>query len=142
MSQISNIRKRSNKFVASLPVKVAQAVESVGDQIVQLNRKQLLSSKLATGAPIKPFYSKPYAKKKGFKKPNLYAGGDFQEEMFLSVNENAQTFFISSFDWKMRILINMYSVELFGIEAKNLPKAQRISIRQLAIVYNKYVYHA
>ena len=138
---ITAIAKRSNQFVSRLPVHVAQAVLNVETKLVDMNRRQMLTSKRADGAPITPLYSKPYARKKGFNKPNLYVSGEFQSEMFLHVNENEGTFFISSFDEKMKYLIKMYSQKIFGIAPKDLPEAQKISVDQLRAIYYLYVFN-
>jgi len=138
---IAAIAKRSNQFVSRLPVHVAQAVLNVETKLVDMNRRQMLASKRADGAPITPLYSNPYARRKGFKKPNLYVTGEFQSEMFLHVNENEGTFFISSFDEKMKYLIKMYSLKIFGIAPKDLPQAQKISVDQLRSIYYLYVFN-
>lgn len=139
---IASIAKRSNKFVAGLKVFVAQSVENSEEGLVILNRDQMLRSLRADGQTISPPYSEPYARKKGRSDPNLIVKGEFQDEMFLSVNENDGTFFLSSFDFKMRFLVKRYGIKIFGIMPANRPKAQKLTTAQLTKLYYSFVFNA
>jgi hypothetical protein len=142
MSEIGNIRIRSNRFVKNLSVFVAQAVENVDDDLVQLNRNQMLKGKLKTDAAITPKYSNPYAKKKGFKTPNLKVTGEFQRDMFLSVNENNGDVVITSENFVTRFLRNRYTDKIFGIPKSKQQQASALSLHSLAKLWNRLVLNA
>ncbi len=139
MGKIAELRKRSNAFVSNLPIHLAMSIEQVEQKLVDLNRDQLLKSRLSTGAAIKPKYSPAYAIKKGFTSPNLFVSGDFQGEMFLSFNENALTYFIRSFDFKTPFMVNFYGEELFGIETSNRTKAYALTTPAIGRRYKQLV---
>jgi hypothetical protein len=132
---ISGLRKRSNAFVRELDVWSAIAIADNEKLIVDLNRKQMLGSRLSSGKPIKPPYSKPYAKKKGFNKPNLKVKGNFQNEMFLVTNENKKTYAIGSENFVTPFLENLYGGDIFGVEKKNIPDAEKASSDRLFNLY-------
>ncbi len=140
MGQIAELRKRSNTFVANLGVHVAMAVEEVSDKIVDFNRDQMLKSRRADGRPIMPKYSPKYAIRKGFTNPNLFLTGEFQSEMFLSVNENNLTYFIATFDFKMPFLTKRYTDMIFGIEQRNQPKAKALTTPSIGRIYKQQVF--
>ena len=136
---ISTIRRNSNRFVSLLPVMIALAIEAVNDDLVLLNRSQMLSGERADGQVITPMYSPKYAVFKGFNVPNLKLTGDFQDDMILTVNENDQTFDITSFDPKTNDLIDRYTGKIFGIAPENRPRARYLVLNQLVILYNTRV---
>ena len=136
---ISEIRKRSNQFVANLNIFIAQSIESNDDDIVQLNRDQMLAGKYKTGKKIKPKYSSRYAQRKGFSTPNLKLKGDFQRDMFLTVDENNDSIIITSDDEKTPHLVNRYTTDVFGIPKNKYKQAQGWTFAALAKLWNKYV---
>ena len=140
MGKIADLRKRSNAFVSNLPIHLATSIEQVEQKLVDLNREQMLKSRLSTGAAIRPKYSPAYAIKKGFTKPNLFVTGEFQSEMFLSFNENNLTYFIASFDFKTPFLRKFYGDNIFGIETDNRSKAHAITTPAIAIIYKQKVF--
>ena len=127
MGRLHEIRLRSDRFIANLNVKIAEAIENVEDGLVDLNQQQMLESKDVEGMPLthkltgSPYLSAPYARRTNKQTPNLYLSGDFQKAMFLSVDENNGTWFIDSQDFKSQHLVANYG-KIFGIQDKNRAK--------------------
>jgi len=138
---ISELRKRSDKFVASIDDYIAKVVEH-NEKLLQLNKAQLKANKTSKGKPLiniktgSEYYTPAYAKKKGYKKPDLYDTGDFYKEMDLIFTEPDE-YFLTSYVPYMSHLIEMYTEELFGIENKK--KAQRITTMLLTNEYKRNV---
>ena len=139
---INQIRKQSNAFVRNLEVHISQSIENVSDDIVDLNRKQMLRGKRSDEQKIVPKYSKRYAKRKGFTTPNLKLEGDFQDDMDLIVNENQGEVVITSFDYKNPFLVNRYTDKIFGIPKTKQQTARTWTLGQLARLYNRLVLNA
>jgi hypothetical protein len=97
--------------------------------MLNLNEEQMDAGILNTGAKIKPFYSDPYAKKKGFRIPNLKLEGDFRGAMFVDIDINKESITFDSSDWKVDILTDRYTKNIFGLTKDNANKA-----------FNDYVY--
>jgi len=144
---LGELRKRSEAFVRDMDVWIANAISDNEELLVKLNQKQMLASQLSTGKPIKPLYSKPYAKKKGFSKPNLKGTGDFQGEMFISTNENKGTYFFGSFDHKSNFLSAPrteknragYGEYIYGLTVDNKRIASMASSKSLYGFYKNKV---
>jgi hypothetical protein len=137
---ISAIRERSNQFVANLDKYIQEAIEEVSQELTQINRDQMLDSLQPSGKPIFPFYSPSYAKKKGFPYPNLFVTGDFQNDMFMVVQD--KEFFLTSGDWKNPLLTEKYERsgnKIFGIPKEKEKQAQEISLSSLSQIYNRFV---
>jgi len=132
--------KRAERFNIDIKFHEAMAVQNSEQTLVDLNRKQMMQSKTAKGEKITPKYSPNYAAKKGKSNPDLFVTGDFQGEMFLSTNENEGIFFISSFDWKIGILVAKYTDNIFGIMPKNEPKATKEASKELLKIYKREVW--
>jgi len=136
-SQIHNLRLRSNAFVANLDDHVADVIEH-NEQLLQLNKGQLKASKTAKGGDLvnsltgSPFYSPAYAKKKGYKNPDLFVTGQFYRDMDIQMN-TTKNWFITSFAQVTKHLLTMYGSDIFGINDKK--KAQNITVPELR---NKY----
>lgn len=134
---IHNLRKRSNQFVANLPVFVAEAIEG-SKELVDINQSQLQQSKTAKGQSITPLYSTAYARKKGYNKPDGFLTGQMYREMFVDANENNNTFQITSFAPHTNHFAGRYG-EVFGIAPSNTKKAQGYVIPRLRQKYINFV---
>ncbi len=137
VNQIHILRKKSNAFVSNLNDHIIDVIEH-NERLIKLNKAQLKASKTAKGGELvnimtgSPFYSPSYAKKKGYKKPDLYDTGEFYREMDILVNEPNE-YFLTSFSEKTRHLLKMYTDNIFGIQDKK--KAQRIAVPELKKTY-------
>ena len=131
---ITALGKRARNFNRNIKLFQAIAVKNSEEELVNLNRDQMLKSKTSKGALIKPKYSEKYSRFKGFPNPNLKLSGDFQGEMFLETNENKGEFFISSFDPKITFLTDMYK-NIFGIAPNNIVKASKKATSEFIKLY-------
>lgn len=133
MGRLHEIRLKSNQFVANMNVHIAQSIESVETNLVNMNKGQMLSSKDSQDMPLihkntgSKNLSLAYSILTGKQTPNLFLTGDFQRAMFLEVNENNLTFFIDSQDSKNGILTDNYGDEIFGIPVKRQPEAKQLT---------------
>lgn len=140
---ISELRKRSNQFVAQLDSHIAEIV-NFNEDLEELNREQLRQSKLADDKPITPGYRRGYAIWKQYYYPSSY--GDGKVNLFLTGR------LYKSLELKVRgkdysITTDVpYALELAdkygdftGIAPSNHEKAQAIVAPLLANKYNKTV---
>lgn len=134
---ISEIRQRSNQFVANIDVMIADSLQDVSEELIDINREQMQESKRADDQLITPKYSPGYAKFKGFQNPNLKLTGAFHE--FMTFLTDGRMFQISSDDEKTGKLTGKYGLKIFGIAPSKQDKAQQISLSSLARVWNKFV---
>jgi hypothetical protein len=134
---ISEIRQRSNQFVANLDVMIADALQDVSDELIDINREQMQESKRSDDELITPKYSPGYAKFKGFQNPNLKLTSAFHR--FMTFVTDGRMFQISSDDEKTAKLTGKYSPKIFGIAPSKQGKAQGISLSSLARTFNKFV---
>jgi len=117
------LAERAKNFNANLKLYQAMAVQNSEKELVDMNRKQLLSSIDSMGRPLinkktkSKYLSPSYSKKTGKSTPNIKLSGDTQREMFLETNENAGTYFMGSFNFKTPFLEMNYD-NLFGISDK------------------------
>ena len=131
------MRQQSNQFVANMDEWIELAVMSNADDLVGLNIRQMLNSKLANDGAIMPKYSPAYAKRKGFSDPNLYLKGDFQADMDISVTKDKYN--ITSLDFKTPFLTKRYTEKIFGIAPSNQKEAQRLNDHKLVSFYVKWL---
>lgn len=139
VKQISQLRKRSNQFVSDLDLYQAEAIEMSDKEIVRLNQKQLKSSKLSTGQPIKPKYSKAYSKKKGYSSPDLFLTGELYKEMFVDVQENSGEYFVVSDAPHTKYPVAKYGKEVFGLTKESSNIVSPIAVTNLSKMYEKLV---
>lgn len=132
--QIHQLRKRSDAFVANLPIYVAESIEQSEKQLIGLNQKQLRSSKDLADKALKPNYSTAYARKKGYKNPDGYLSGRMYSEMFVDANENDNTFSMGSFAPYTKYFSGRYG-DVFGIGDMSLIKAQQIVMNKFRLFY-------
>lgn len=125
---------------------IATSIKSVEKQLVDMNRGQMLSSMDSLDKPLihkstgSTKLSLNYSLRTNKMTPNLYLSGDFQREMFLEVNENANTYFIDSMDWKNGILTENYGNNIFGVPRKREADAKGITGRSFAQKYKSFVF--
>lgn len=132
---IHELRIRSNEFVRNMAEWVELAVMDNEGQMLDLNRRQMLSGRMSDGKPIRPLYSKAYAKRKGFTTPDLYLKGDFQGDMALAVT--GDQYEITSVDFKTPFLVARYGDGIFGIEDKK--KAQELNDKRFLELYKEWL---
>jgi hypothetical protein len=146
MATTHEIRLRSNKYVANLNANIANAIDKVSPRIVDMNKSQLLKSKDSEDKPLihkstgSPNLSLYYSILTNKLKPNLFRVGNFQNGMFLQVNENNNSFFIDSFDSKSGILTDDYGLNLFGITKKDQPKSKVLTGKSVSKDYIRKVW--
>lgn len=113
---IANIKRVRGQ----LPVLYENAFLAQEKNIVESNIKQLSSGKLSTGSKISPPYSDSYAKKKGFKTPDLKATGEFYDSIFVTPTNEAEVLVTSDraeggFNLAGH-LRDKYSDDIFGVK--------------------------
>jgi len=133
----SDLARKSAEFVANLQGWAEIAILTNEDPLVELNIKQMLKSTKADGSPILPLYSKGYAKKKGFSKPNLRLSGDFHDEMLLTVT--GRNYSITSSNFVTPFLEKRYTDKIFGIAPDNQAKAQSMNDKTFIELYFKWL---
>jgi hypothetical protein len=101
-------------------------------------RKLCLDKPLIHARTGSPILSKPYAKRKGKSKPNLFDRGDFQNGMILTMPTEKE-YIITSDDPKVNFLIGNYG-PIFGVSPKNQPKAQEKNNADIVNDYKKTVF--
>jgi hypothetical protein len=134
---ISEIRKKSNLFVANIEANIETALMEKEQAFTDINRMQMLAGKKSDDNAILPKYSPAYAKKKGFTTPNLKLTGAFQGDMFFQTD--GREFFVTSSDEKMEQLTDRYGDMIFGIPKSRLKVAQELALGSLARLYNRFV---
>ena len=142
MGQLHELRLRSNAFVANMDKHIEDSIVDSADELIKLNRKQMMSSVNAEDKPLihlktgSPYLSKSYARKTGKLKPNLYESGGFQKEMFLE--PRFPEYFIRSFNQVGKYLVDMYD-NFFGVSPENQPEAKKITFANFYERYKKNV---
>jgi hypothetical protein len=140
---IHAIAKNAKRINQNIRLLVAEAVENVEKPLVNINRSQMLRHKLSDGRDFvntrtgKKTLSKAYARRTNKRYPNLYESGTFQKNMFLDVNENNLTMQFSSYWDKTNYLEDQYTLKIWGIMPKNIPKARKIAVKELFRIYYK-----
>ena len=137
---VHSLRKRSNEFVRNINLHKATAIETNDRELVKINQDQLQSSKLADDKDITPLYSQPYARKKGYSKPDLYVNGYMYSEMQTTVNENDDTHEIVSFAPYTKYLYRYGKI--FGIAPSNFVRARKLTLTTLKGLWNSLVVKA
>lgn len=133
---VRELRRKYEAFVSNLDVNIALAVEGVEQQLTDLNRRNLLDSKDSFDAPLKhnrtgkTTLSPAYAKRMGKTNPDIYVRGDYQDDMFLSVNENTKEYSIQSNDYKHPFLTENYN-NLTGVPASKREQAKKLTSRAI-----------
>lgn len=123
--------------MANLDVMIAESLQDVDQELIDINREQMQESKRADDELITPKYSPGYAKFKGFQNPNLKLTGAFHR--FMTFITDGRQFFFSSDDEKTPKLTGKYSMKIFGIAPSKQDKARQISLSSLARLWKKFV---
>ena len=137
---VSELKKRSNSFVANLDKHIGDIVEH-NEKLLQLNKAQLKASKDAKGGALvnnltgSANLSPAYAKRKRKTKPDIFDTGATFREMDLIFNEPKE-YLITSYTDYTKHLVTMYN-NLFGIQDKN--KAKAITTPLLSQLYKRLV---
>jgi len=145
VGKLDELTQRHNRFVQNMNVHIAESIESVAPQLVNMNKAQMLDSKDSKGKSLvhKSTGSRNlslfYSIKTNKQTPNLFLKGTFQNEMFLDVNENSFTYFVDSTDFKSGILTENYGLDIFGIPRKRNAEAKRLTGKAFATRYKKLV---
>ena len=140
VSQIHELRKRSNQFVQDLDKHIAIVVEH-NKELIELNQKQLQQSKTAKGGALinnrtgSANLSPAYAKRKGKKKPDLFDTGAMYKNMDLFLPSPDEYLILSGVD-HFKFLREQYE-DAFGVGDKN--KAYKITVPLLAKEYERNV---
>jgi len=138
---ISELRIRSNNFVSDLYLHVSDVIDH-NQKLVQLNKAQLKQSKTSKGSPLinsftgSTSYSAKWAAIKGYSKPDLYDTGEFYKTMDILYNFPNDYFMTADVAY-LGNLVDMYSVDIFGIENHN--KAFAITTPMLSQKYKSLV---
>jgi len=144
MARIIEIAQRSQEYLSAFDDNVIRVIESNEGQMLAMNKGQMLRSNTAMDSPLihrktgSAYLSKPYAKRKGKTKPNLFDSGEFQAGMFMTL-PTVKDYIISSDDPKVNILQNNYG-KIFGVSPSNQPKAQEINGKAIMEDYIKKVF--
>ena len=134
--KISELNKRFKSFAANINTNVAIAVEGVEQELTDMNRSNLLSSLDKFDKPLKhnktgsTKLSSGYAQRTGKTTPNIFLKGDYQADMFLTVNETNNTYDIQSNDFKHPFLTENYD-NLMGVPKKRQNEAKAITTKAI-----------
>jgi hypothetical protein len=145
MATIAEIAQRSQAYIDNLSNNIDGAIYSVEQELVDLNRKQLLLNKGADDKPLinirtgSEFLSKAYAKKMKKSKPDLFVRGDFQEGMRLITKFAAKVYTVFSYHNLEKYLSVQYK-NYPGIAPKNQKKAQEITGNAIAKDFKNKVF--
>ena len=144
MGQIKDIAKRSQQWVNNIAVNVEKAIMSVDNQIVDINREQMLLSRdskdnaLVHQSTKSIFLTPAYARAQNKPKPDLFLRGGLQRGMFLDVN--LPKYQIGSDDEKTNILQDDYGKDIYGIPKKDQPEARGITNKAIGQSYKRAVF--
>jgi len=144
MSRIIDIQKKSNQYMAAFKDNVIRVIESNEKIMLNMNKSQMLGSfdamdkSLIHSRTKSEYLSKPYARRKGKSKPNLFDRGDFQGGMFMTM-PTEKDYIITSDDPKVNFLIGNYG-SIFGVSPKNQPKAKEVNDKSIVEDYFKNVF--
>jgi hypothetical protein len=137
MATIHELATRMNAFVSNIDSNIEAAVMNVEDDVLTLNRKQMLSSFGNDDRPLihsrtgKASLSQAYAKKTGKSKPNIFVNGNYQNGMFLDILDGLSGYYVASWHELNRYLPDNYK-NLLGIAPSNKTKAYAITNKAIA----------
>lgn len=144
MSRILDIQKRSNQYMANFPANIVRVIESNEKLMLSMNKSNMLASLDAQDKPLihahtkSEYLSKPYARRKGKSKPNLFDRGDFQAGMFMTL-PTEKDYIISSDDTKVNFLVGNYG-KIFGVPPSSQEKAKTVNDKSIIDDYFKKVF--
>jgi hypothetical protein len=134
---ILELQRKYNDFVANIDNEIKAAVNSVRNELTDLNREQLLISKGNDDAPLihkstnDEKLTKAYAKKTGKTYPNIYESGAYQEDMQIHVAYSLGVYSIDSSHRLNKYLPSNYK-NLLGIAPSRRDKAYAITNKAIA----------
>jgi len=144
MGKLHEIALRHEQFEQMMNVHIANSILSQEKKLVDMNRKQMLSSKDVDNKPLihsktgKTTLSIGYQKRTGKKKPNLFLSGGFQKAMFINVDENENKWFIGSEDFKTGFLVKNYG-KIFGVPVSQRLLAKKLTSKEFKRLYRSLV---
>lgn len=129
MSVFADMADKFEKAASLVPSLVDSSIEATEGQLLDFNREQLDKGKRSDSQNITPDYSLPYAKRKGFKTPNLKVTGEFHRS--LSAKIKARSIEIEGkrqnkgFDVAAH-LEKRYTSNIYGLTDSNQTKYNKI----------------
>ncbi len=136
MGAVSELRKRSNKFVADLQAHIEAAVDD-NQQLLNLNKSQLKDEHATINdSPILPPYSNEYAALKGFRTPDLYFSGDLFKSMTIEA-KGTQYIIEGHTDYTEKLKAKYKGI--FGVAKSKQSIAKQITTKLLAQFYKAEV---
>ena len=144
MGQIKDIAKRSQQWVDNIAVNVEKAIMLVDNQIIDINREQMLLSRdskdnaLVHQSTKSIFLTPGYARAQDKPKPDLFLRGNFQRNMFLDIN--FPKYQLGSDDEKTNILQDNYGKAIFGVSKNNQTEAKGITNKAIGQSYKRAVF--
>lgn len=145
MGKLNDLTIRHNSFVQNMNIHIAASINEQSRKLLTMNKSQMFSHKDSKDKPLihkltnSPLLSKGYALLTNKSRPNLFRSGDFQNAMFLDVNENNLTYSIDSEDNKAGILTENYGNDIFGIPEKFQINAKQLTGERFKVRYKKLV---
>lgn len=97
--------------------RVLDIVQAEKQQVVDLNKSQLLNSEDSEGAPLGTYASIAYANKKGKAEVDLKDTGAFYESIFINTEKFPILF--GATDKKTGNLVERYGKDIFGLTKSN-----------------------
>jgi len=133
--------------MAQFSANVVRVIESNEKIMIEMNRAQMMNSKGSQDNPLihrstkSEYLTKPYAKRTGKSKPNLFVSGDFQNGMQMFVPSEKE-YFISSKDYKSGYLEKNYGYDksIFGVPVSKQPAAKAKNDADIINDYKKFVF--
>lgn len=143
--KLHELRIKSDAFIANIQQNIVDSIQSVDNDLVELNRGQMMGNTDSDSKPLthaktgSQFLSKAYAKRHGKTRPDLWVIGTFQRNMFFEIDENKFTWFIDSFWEKTKFLVSNYGEKIFGISTNNQRTAKEITFKAFSKKYQSEV---
>ncbi len=135
MGAIHELRLRSNKFVAELEV-IIEAGITDNKGLATLNREQLKDHKNVADQTITPPYSLAYAKKKGFKDPDIFVTGGIHNSLVIEARDNK--YWIYGKSPFAKYFPEKYG-DIYGIAPSKFDRAKAITSRIILAEYKQRV---
>ena len=142
--KISQLRKRSNKFVKELPT-IIEGVVNGNKDLLNINKAQLWASKTNKDQRLTPKYSNSYRAWKQRNFPSSYNGGN--PNAFLSgklhndmeIDAKGSKYDITSKAEYSKFVNQHFKNGLYGIAPSNQKQAQSITSKLIANEYRRKV---
>jgi hypothetical protein len=131
MATVHEIAERLKSYVANLDSNISEAVQSVSNEILSLNKYQMLISRgnddkaLINNRTGNERLSKQYSKRQKKDFPNIFVKGNYQDAMFLEI-KNKDEYLISSRHRLVKYIPEQY-INVHGIAPSNRNEAYKIT---------------